>query len=303
MKLFAGTSNQSLVEKVAGILGIGLARYEFLKFDDGEIKPVVKESVRGEECVIVQSTSLHPNDYWMELFLLADALRRGAAKRIIAVIPCFGYARQNQMHAVGEPVTAHVLVNFMQTVGISEVLTFDLHDETMTGMFSIPITNASALPLLAETVMPYLGRDYAVVTPDQGGIERARLFAQSMGCNNPIVAIEKKRDLVHAHQSHAVQVLGDVKNLTVVIQDDVITSGGTILHAIDALAAVGAGDIYVCVTHQDFSPEVAERLQRSRLKKMFITNTVRTVQARVFEKLQIVDVSKLLADEIRKVAG
>lgn len=288
-------------EKIASIVDVPLAHYEFIRFDDNEVKPVVKEAVRGEDCVIIQSTSIHPNDYWMELFLLADALRRAAAKRIIAVIPCFGYARQNQMHAVGEPVTAHVLVNFMQTVGISEVLTVDLHDETMTGMFNIPITNTSALPLLAQTVMPYLGGDYAVVTPDQGGIERARLFAQSMGCKNPIVAIEKKRDLVHAHQSHTVQVLGDVKHLTVVIQDDVVTSGGTVLHAIDALAEAGCGDIYVCVTHQDFSPDVAERLQRSRMKKMFITNSVATYHARMFEKLQIVDISQLLADEIRKI--
>lgn len=301
MKFFAGSSNKPLANLIAQKLGVTIASSELIKFDDGEIKPTIKENVRDEVCVIFQSTTGNPNDYWMELFFMVDALKREAAKKIIAVIPSFGYARQNQQHQRGEPVSAHVMVHFLEVIGVSEVITVDLHDETMTGMFDIPITNISALPVLAKAVVSYLPQNYVVVTPDQGGIERARLFAQTLGCESPIVAVEKKRELDKAHQSHTMQVLGNVSGHTIVVQDDVITSGGTVLHAVDALVKQGAKDVYVCVTHQDFSKDTAKRLFASSIKKMFITNSVVTAEAKKFAKLEIVDISDLLATQIEKV--
>ncbi len=301
MKFFAGLSNKPLASLVSQKLGVPVASSETLIFEDGEIKPVIKESVRDEVCVIFQTTTGKPNDYWMELFLMVDALRRESAKKIVAVIPNFGYARQNQQHKRGEPVSAHVMVKILEQIGVSEVITVDLHDETMTGMFDIPITNISALPTLAKIMASYLPQNYTVISPDQGGIERARLFAETLGCKQPIVAVEKKRELQKAHQSHAMQVLGSVKGLSVVLQDDIITSGGTILHAIDSLVKEGADDVFVAVVHEDFAKDTAERLQKSPLKKMLITNSVVTPHSKMFPKLEIVDISELLASEIQKV--
>lgn len=301
MKFFAGSSNKPLALKVAQKLGVSIASSELVRFDDGELKPVIKTKVRDETCVILQSTTQNPNDYWMELFFMADALKREAAKKVIAVIPSFGYARQNQQHQKGEPVSAHVLVHFLEEIGISEVITVDLHDETMTGMFDIPITNISALGVLAKAVVPYLSNNYAVVSPDQGGIERARFFAESLKNKKPLVTVEKKRELQKAHQSQAMQVLGNVSGINLVIQDDVMTSGRTILHAMDALTSQGAKDIYVCVVHQDFSKDTPQKLSQSSLKKMFITNSVVTADSQTFPKLQIVDISELLAAQIQKV--
>lgn len=301
MKFFAGLSNKPLAENVAQRLGVSIANSETLIFEDGEIKPVIKENVRDEVCIIFQTTSGKPNEYWMELFLMADALRRESAKKVIAVIPNFGYARQNQQHKRGEPVSAHVMVHFIEQIGVSEVITVDLHDETMTGMFDIPITNISALPTLARAIAQYLPDNYAVISPDQGGIERARLFAETLGCKQPIVAVEKKRELDQVHQSHAMQVLGNVSGFSVVLQDDVITSGGTILHAIDALVKQGARDVFVAIVHEDFAKDTSQRLQKSPLKKMVISNSVVTPPSKQFAKLVIVDISDLLASEIQKV--
>lgn len=301
MKLFAGSSNLSLAKKIAEKLKIKLANYQLVRFADGEIKPVVKEEVRDETAVIIQSTTFLPNDYWMELFLLIDALKKEAVKKVIAVIPAFGYSRQNQKHQKGEPVSAHVMVNFLETMGVSEVITVDLHDETMTGMFEIPITNLSALPLLSQKAKPFLGKNFTVVAPDQGGIERARLFAQALNCNKPIVVVEKKRELDKTHQSEAIQVVGNVNGLDLVIQDDIITSGGTILHAVSALKKQGGQDIYVCITHQDFTKEAVEKLKESAIKKMFVTNSVDTPFSLQFEKLEIIDISGLLAAKIKTI--
>ncbi|MBI2028858.1 ribose-phosphate pyrophosphokinase [Candidatus Gottesmanbacteria bacterium] len=301
MKLFAGSSNIPLSHFIAKKLNTILAKSSLKLFDDGEIKPVIEEDVRDQVCVIIQTTSGNPNNYWMELFLMTDAIKRGASKKIIAIIPNFGYARQNQRHMDGEPVSAHVMVNFLQNVGISEVITVDLHDETMTGMFDIPITNLSALPILAKIVKPYIKSDFTVVTPDQGGIERARLFAESMGCKNPIIAVEKKRELTKEHQSHALQVLGNATGLDVVIQDDVVTSGRTLLNAVNSLAEQNVKNIYACVTHEDFSPGVAHHLQQSQIQKFFVTNTVNIPTGKKFPKLHIVDISSLLAEAIKKV--
>lgn len=301
MKLFAGSSNIPLSHSIASALNTSLAKYELKKFDDGEIKPVIGESVRDEVCVIVQTTSGNPNNYWIELFFMADAILRGASKKIIAVIPNFGYGRQNQQHMEGEPVSAHVMVQFLENVGISEVITVDLHDETMTGMFDIPITNLSALPALAKAVKPYIKNNFTIATPDQGGIERARLFAKSINCQNPTIVVEKKRELTKVHTSQAIQVMGDVAGLDIVIQDDVITSGGTLLNAALALHEKKARDIYACVVHEDFAPGVSSKLQKSSINKFFISNTVNTPTSKKFPKLHIVDISSLLADAIKKV--
>ncbi len=301
MILFSGLSNFPLAQNIASLLHLQLSKSKTLVFANGELKPVIEEDVRGKTAVIIQSTSKSPNDSWMELFLMADALRRERAEKIVAVIPCFGYARQNQQHQKGEPVSAHVMVKFLEGVGISEIITVDLHDETMTGMFNIPITNLSALPLLAQKIKSDLTGDYTVVSPDQGGIERARVFANSLGCSTSPVIVEKSRDLDNIHQSHALQVVGNVQNLTAVIQDDIITTGGTVLHTIDAISKNGARDIFVCVTHEDFAGDCADRLSKSKLKKMLVTNSTQIAKSNMFTKLEVIDIAGLIADELRKL--
>ncbi len=301
MQFFVGSGSQELGKKVAEKLAVPVGLSELIRFADGELKPVVKAKVRDEVCVFLQSTTVVPNDYWIELFLFVNALKKEAAKKIIAVIPAFGYARQNQQHQKGEPVSAHVMVQILETLGVNEVLTIDLHDETMTGMFNIPITNVSALPLLASQIKSNLTGQVVVVTPDQGGIERGRLFAQSLGEEVPVVMVEKKRDLQHAHQSEAVQVVGEVAGATAVIVDDIVTSGKTILNAIEALRQKQVNTIFVCVTHVDFTAEVAAKLQASPLNKMLVTNSVAISSAQLFPKLEIVDIADLLAAELKKI--
>ncbi|MCR4264207.1 MAG: ribose-phosphate diphosphokinase, partial [Candidatus Roizmanbacteria bacterium] len=188
MKLFAGSQSKHLAESISKELNIPLAPYELVTFRDSELKPVIKEEVRDENCVVIASTSNPVNDSYMEFFLLVDALKRGAAKRIVAVMPYFGYARQNQQHMPGEPVSARVMVKFIQSVGVDEMITVDLHEEQLTGFFDIPISHLSALSLLAESVgneivtrhLHESGNPVVVLSPDQGGIERTRKFRDAL---------------------------------------------------------------------------------------------------------------------------
>ncbi|MCL5019339.1 MAG: ribose-phosphate diphosphokinase [Patescibacteria group bacterium] len=301
MKLFSGLSNPPLAQKIATNLKISLSSSKTVVFEDGEVKPVIEDNVRDEVAVIVQSTTKKPNDYWMELFFMADALRREAARKIIAVIPNFGYARQNQQHKRGEPVSAHVMVHFLESAGISEVITVDLHDETMTGMFDIPITNLSALPIFARYIKPKLPPDFVVAAPDQGGFERARLLAKSFGENTPVVVCEKQRDLDVSHKSSVSFISGEVRGKTVIVQDDVITSGGTVLNAVEALLNKNAKEVIVFVTHEDFIGDASLKIDKSKISKFYITNSVQTDDKLLNSKIEIIDISSLLASAIQKV--
>jgi len=337
MKLFAGSQSKNLAESISKLLNFPLAQYELVKFGDSELKPVIKEDVRGEDCIIIASTSNPVNDSYMEFFLLVDALRRNAAKRIVAVMPYFGYARQNQQHMPGEPVSARVMVKFIQAVGVDELITIDLHEEQLTGFFDIPITHLSALPILAEVIANKLvsrhsresGNPVLVLSPDQGGVERTRTFREALANElnrhsreggNPenntmdprlesgmtmvidqeIGIVEKLRNLEGQHETKVVEITGDVKGKIVIIPDDVIVSGGTIAHAAQAAKEKGASIVYLAATHADFIEGTADALQNAPVEKVFVTDTIQVKDEWKFKKLEIVSVSDLLTEQIRK---
>ena len=351
MKLYAGSRSKILAESVSKLLNLPLAPYEIVKFGDSELKPDVKEEVRGENCIVIASTSNPVNDSYMEFFLLVDALKRSAANKIIAVVPYFGYARQNQQHLPGEPVSARVMVKFIQAVGVDEMITIDLHEEQLTGFFDIPVTHLSALPVLAKSVAAGLvpasssamtsvaATSIIVISPDQGGVERTRKFRDALdeditsrhselvseskdsGPASPdrsqggsksgmtfsvdaeIGIVEKLRNLEGQHETKVVEITGDVKNKIVVIPDDVIVSGGTIIHAAQAAKEKGASAVYLAATHADFIEGTVEKLQNSPVEKVFVTDTIVLPDNQLFPKLQVVSVANLLSTEIRKLGN
>lgn len=310
MKLFSGNSNRPLAEKIAAKLNQPLGKLEITEFGNSEIRVRVLENVREQTCYVIQSTSNPTNTSLMELFFTVDALKRAAAGRVIAVIPYFGYARQNQQHRAGEAVSAHVVISFLEKSGVDEVVTLDLHEEQLTGVFQIPVAHLSALPLLAENVGKWLSTEkkaIIVVSPDQGGIERARLFQEALlktGQKNlqvdPLIAVvEKERDLNNKHVSKAIQVNGDVTGKIAILVDDIITSGGTILHAGAAVLKAGASSLVFACTHLDFirakEVNIAKKLQAGPAVAVFGTDTILLRPEDYFEKLKIVSVAPLIS--------
>jgi ribose-phosphate pyrophosphokinase len=316
MKLFSISSSNHLAQSISEKITIPLSDYELVTFGDSEIKPMVKEDVRGETCVIISSTSNPVNDSYMELFLLVDALKRSAIEKIIAVIPYFGYARQNQQHLPGEPVSAQVMVKFIKAVGIDEVMTVDLHEEQVAGFFDIPVTHISALPLLAKSVVaglvPAEGKTIIVVSPDQGGVERTRIFRDALSeeltrhpdrfiVEEQTALIEKKRNLEGKHETTVVEITGDVSGKIAVIPDDVIVSAGTICHAAEAIKQAGAQSIYLCATHADFIDGTVDLLKNAPVEKVLVTDTIEIKDEWKFDKLEVVSISEMLSEEIKKL--
>lgn len=305
IKLFSGTNNQKLSTKVASSLNVPLAKTEVVRFEDSEVRVRVLENVKEEVAVIIQSASAPTDTSFMELFFLCDALKRSEAKKIIGVLPYFGYARQNIQHREGEDVSVNVIIKFLETVGFSEIVAFDLHDEATAGIFSIPFKHLTALPLLAEEVKKYLKApdEVLVVSPDQGGVERARIFSLAFFAKKdiPIGIVEKKRDLKKPHESQALELFGDVKNKTVVLVDDIITSGGTLLNAAELCLKNGAKKVLAAVVHHDFSQKAPKRIQESKIEKFFTTDTIELKDNQKFPKLQEISVAPLLVKEIKEI--
>lgn len=325
MRLFSGTSNQPLAKKVAQRLGVGLGKMEIVRFGNSECRVRVKEDVREKTCVVIQSTSAPSDEHLMEMFFMVDALKRSAAKRLLAVIPYFGYARQNQQHRRGECISAHVVSKFIETIGVDELITVDLHEEQISGFFEIPVSHLSGLPVLAKAIKNYIVKQhvsgqYVIVSPDQGGIERARRFlkvkedksgldllalrngsSRTLSSYEQIVVVEKKRDLEKMHVSEAVQVVGDVRDKVAIIVDDIITSGGTIVNAAKAVKETGAKKVLVAATHADFIEGTVEKLQNSPVEKMFVTDTIKISKEKMFAKLEVVSVAEVLAEKIKEI--
>lgn len=323
IKLFSGTSNQPLAEKVARKLKTPLGKMEIARFKNSECRVRVLEDVRNQACLVFQSTSAPTDEHLMEMFLMVDSLKRSAASRVIAVLPYFGYARQNQQHRIGECVSAHVVSKFIEIVGVDELITLDLHEEQISGFFNIPMTHLSAVFPLTQAVKLHILRmrpsiknvQVSVISPDQGGIERARRFLGKIHNNltsdrwsfinvdEDVVVVEKKRDLEKMHVSRAIQVVGDVKNKVAIIVDDIITSGGTIINAAEALVEAGTQKIFVAATHADFIEGAVEKLQNSPVEKVFVTDTISLSPEKIFPKLEVISVAGVLAEVISKLGN
>jgi len=304
LKLFSGSANPKLSTEVSKLLKLPLSKSEVIRFDNSEVRVTIQEKVKDDVCVIIQPTANPTDTHLMELFFFADALKRMEAKKIVAFIPYFGYARQNREHREGEAVSANVVIRFLETIGFNEVYTIDLHDEATEGIFTIRFKNLSALPLLVKEIRKYLSHDRSIdniviVSPDQGGVERARKFADSP--QSSIAVIEKRRNLDVIHQSKALNLYGNVKNKTCILIDDIITSGGTLVHAAELCLKRGAKRILACVVHHDFSPKAVEILEKSKIEKIFMSNTITLQPNQKFSKLNEISIAPLIEQELKKL--
>ena len=307
-KLFSGSANPKLSVEVSKLLNVPISKSEVTRFDNSEIRVTIKEKVKDDVCVIIQPTANPTDTHLMELFFFADALKRMEAKKIIAFIPYFGYARQNREHRAGESVSVNVVIRFFETIGFNQVYTFDLHDDGTEGIFSIPFKNISTFSILGREVAHYLKNNknteqVAIVSPDQGGVERAQIFAENFFHTNKvdIAVIEKRRNLNKIHQSKALNLYGKVRNKTCILIDDIITSGGTLVHAADFCLKRGAKRVLACVVHHDFSPKAAEILEKSRIEKIFMSNTIALKSEQKFSKLNEISIAPLIEQELKKL--
>ena len=311
IKLFSGTSNLELAKRVSKILQLPLSKAEITRFANSEVRVRIEEDVKDKTCVVIQSTSNPTDTNLMELFLFCDALRRSEAKKVIAVIPYFGYARQNIQHRVGECVSVNVIIRFLESIGFSKVYTIDLHDEATEGVFSIPFKNLTALPILAKRVKNYLEKkgikplpeNIAIVSPDQGGIERARKFGKAFfeTSNFPLAVVEKQRNLAKIHLSKAIGLYGDVKNKIAILVDDILTSGRTLINAAELCLSAGAKATLAAIVHHDFSKDAPEKLIHGPLEKIFTTDTIKLLENQTFEKLEEISIASLIADQIQNL--
>ncbi len=298
MKLFSGSSNKPLAEKVAKELGTKLSPVEIFIFPDGERRIQLQERVVDEDVVIVQPTTTPVDTSYFELYLLSDAAKRSGAKSITAVVPYLGYQRQDHVFRDGEAVSLEVIVNTMQSVHINKVISFDLHTAKIPEVFSIPMVHLSALPLFAEEIkkQKWNGLDTVLVSPDMGGIRRIKMLSELLS-DMPYVTIEKNRDLA----TGSIEMSGIEGEVThrVVIVDDMISSGGTIVKAAQALKDKGAKEVYVFVTHPVFSADAPKILEFSAVDKVYVTDSVYVPEEKRFPKLQILSLAQSIAEALK----
>jgi ribose-phosphate pyrophosphokinase len=301
IKLVAGNSNRALSEAIGAYLQTPLTRAEVRRFADMEIFVEIKENVRGADVFVLQSTSFPANDHLMELLIIMDALKRSSARRITAVIPYFGYARQDRRASGRTPISAKLVANLVTNSGADRVLTVDLHAGQIQGFFDIPTDNLFASPVMVRDIKEkFRGNDVTVVSPDVGGVVRARGLAKRI--NAPLAIIDKRRE--RAGESEVMNVIGEVAGTTCILVDDIVDSGGTLVNAADALIAQGATDVYAYITHGVLSGGAVARITASRLKELVITDSIQPTEAvRVARNIRVLSIATLLGEAINRTAG
>ncbi len=301
MKLMSGNSNLPLVQAIARYLEIPVTEASVRRFADEEIFVEILENVRGEDVFVVQSTSYPANDNLMELLIMIDALRRASAKRITAVLPYFGYARQDRKPGPRTPISAKLVANLLTTAGANRVLSIDLHAGQIQGFFDIPTDNLYAAPVMSADVQArYADRNIAVVSPDVGGVVRARALAKRIG-NAPLAIVDKRRE--KPGESEVMNVIGDVSGRFCILVDDIVDSAGTLCNAAAALKEAGAEDVIAYCTHGVLSGAAVQRVEKSELLELVITDSIAAYEAAAAtDKLRILTVAPLLAEAIRRIA-
>jgi ribose-phosphate pyrophosphokinase len=300
LEIFTGNSNPALAREVCEHLGVRLGEAEVGRFPDGEVMVEVRENVRGGDCFVLQSICTPPNDNLMELLLLMDALRRASAKRISAVIPYFGYARQDRKVAPRVPISAKLVADVITTAGASRVLTVDLHAGQIQGFFNIPVDNLYAMPVLIQYLRKRLeGRRVSVVSPDAGGVERARAFARRLNAN--LAIIDKRRP--RASEVAEMQLVGEVRDSSALLVDDMIDTAGTVTEAAKVVMNAGANEVLACATHPILSDPACERLNKSCIKEVITTNSIplRAKAQAELGSLKVLSVASLIAEAIRRI--
>lgn len=297
IKIITGNANKDLARKICGELHSHKIQSGLTHFSDGEINVSISETVRGMDVYIIQPTSTPVNDNIMELLILIDAAKRASAGRINAVLPYYGYARQDRKTKAREPITAKLVADLLTVAGADRVVTMDLHAGQIQGYFDIPVDHLSAIPYLADYFKDLVDEETVIVSPDLGGVTRARTFANILDL--PIAIIEKRRP--KPNEAEVMNVIGDIENRNVILVDDIIDTAGTIVQAASALKKFGAKKVYGCATHGVLSGPAIERIEGSELEKFVITNTIPLKNADKIKKIDVVNVAPIFAEAINRI--
>ena len=299
LKIFSGNANRILAEKICSYLSIPLGRATVKTFSDGEIFVEIEENVRGADVFVIQPTCPPVNNHLMELLIMVDALRRASARRITAVMPYYGYARQDRKVIPRTPITAKLVANLITVAGARRVLTIDLHAGQIQGFFDIPVDHLYAAPVLIQYLKEeFRDKEIVMVSPDAGGVERARAYAKRL--NAGLAIIDKRR--LRPNESEVMHVVGDVKGKVAIILDDMIDTAGTICKAADALYERGAKEVHGMATHPVLSGPAIERLKKSPMKSVVVTDTIPLrEEAKKLKKIKVLSVANLLGEAIRRI--
>ncbi len=297
IKVFSGNANKQLAKDICKELDVPLGCCEVGRFSDGEIFVNIDETARGADVFIIQPTCSPVNDNLMEVLILVDALKRASVGRINAVIPYYGYARQDRKTKAREPITAKLVADLLTVAGVNRVVTMDLHAGQIQGYFNIPVDHLSGVPILAEHFKGIVDKDTVIVSPDLGGVTRARNFANLLDL--PIAIIEKRRP--KANVSEVMNVIGEIEGRNVVIVDDIIDTAGTITKAAQVLKDFGAKSVYACATHPVLSGPAIERIESSVIERFIITDTIPSSEEKNGSKIEVVSVAPIFAEAIRRI--
>ena len=300
MKILAGNSNRALAEAIAAYLAVPLTKCQVRRFADMEVFVEIQENVRGQDAFIVQSTSYPANDHLMETLIMTDACRRSSARRITAVIPYFGYARQDRKAGPRTPISAKLVANLITQSGANRVLTVDLHAGQIQGFFDIPTDNLFSAPVMVRDIKERTNlADVMVVSPDVGGVVRARALAKRIDA--PLAIVDKRRE--RAGESEVMNIIGDVRGRSCILVDDIVDSGGTLCNAADALLENGAKEVSAYITHGVLSGGAVARITASRLKELVLTDTIQPTEAvRVSQNIRVISIAPLIGEAIARTA-
>jgi ribose-phosphate pyrophosphokinase len=298
--LFTGNANPVLAQEIATHLGVQLGKAMVGRFSDGEVTVEIQQNVRARDVFVVQPTSTPTNDNLVELLIMVDALKRASARRITAVMPYFGYARQDRRpRSTRVPISAKVVANMLEAIGVERLLTMDLHADQIQGFFDIPVDNIYASPVLLTDVKSKNYKDLVVISPDVGGVVRARALAKQLGCD--LAIIDKRR--AAANVSEVMHVIGEIDGRNCVIMDDMIDTAGTLVKAAEVLKERGARSVFAYCTHPVFSGSAIERIRKSKLDEVVITNTIPlSTEAKGCSKIRQLSVAFLFAETIRRIS-
>jgi len=296
--IFSGNSNKPLATSIAQDLNSTLSSAEIIRFADSECRVRIMEEVEGKDVFVIQSLSNPVDEHLMELLLMGDAIKRGEPRKMTAVIPYHGYARQDRIHRPGECLSAQLVAKMIETAGFDKLVTVELHNESIIGFFKIPVVHVSGLSIFQPHVKQIKG-DVVVITPDAGALKRSQRFAE--GLDLPLALIEKKRDLDQPHKIVHMRVVGDVKDKTAIIVDDVIVTGGTLVNASYLLKEKGAKQVIAVTTHADFVGGVDKILKDSPIDQIWVTDTIEIPEDKKFSKLSIYQIAPLIAESIKKL--
>ncbi|NPC94946.1 ribose-phosphate diphosphokinase [Bacillus sp. WMMC1349] len=297
LKIFSLNSNPDLAKEIAEVVGVELGQCSVKRFSDGEVQINIEESIRGCDCYVIQSTSAPVNEHIMELLIMVDALKRASARTINIVMPYYGYARQDRKARAREPITAKLVANLLETAGATRVIALDLHAPQIQGFFDIPIDHLMGVPILANYFEEKGFDDIVIVSPDHGGVTRARKMADRLKA--PIAIIDKRRPKPNV--AEVMNIIGHIEGKTAILIDDIIDTAGTITLAANALVESGASEVYACCTHPVLSGPAIERIEHSKIKELVVTNSIELPEEKKVDKFKQLSVAPLMAEAIIRV--